>query len=93
MAPARSAAKSRAAKASKQTNAPSESSQEIMEEADVSADSEEMATLRIQRLAENMKKSARKRREARRKAVEADFLRRCEKMEKQINTAFGEYAK
>lgn len=110
MAPTRAAAKSRATKASKQTKAPSESNQDLIEEADFSADSEDMATLRIQRLAENMKRSvgygkidfglrtdvqwqARKRREARRKAVEADFLWRSEKMEKQVNSAFEEFEK
>lgn len=57
MAPTRAATKSRTAKASKQTKAPSEASQEVVEDADLSADSEDMATLRIQRLAENMKRS------------------------------------
>ncbi|MCJ1233332.1 hypothetical protein MMC14_001287 [Varicellaria rhodocarpa] len=68
-------------------------SQDNNETAETSADSQESANEQITRLVDSMRKSTKKRREAQRKTIEADFMKNAEAMENRIENSFGKIEK
>ncbi|MCJ1259766.1 hypothetical protein MMC24_007605 [Lignoscripta atroalba] len=81
----------REVRASKMVRAASESSKDREERASISLDSEGSAEVEVARLAEKMMRTTRKRREMRRAALQLEYKKHAEGLEKDIHADFEQH--